>query len=117
MVATRQLDVPRTRDRASEVPRVLDVADLVFDGMEDQRGHPDRRRDITHVDVVRHPHEYPGRGGRSGLHLEPGEPLECTRVVTPTPNEDLQRRRHTAPALGQSHHRLLELLPGALSPG
>ena len=47
MSAPGQLDVPRARDRAGEVPRVLDVADLVVDGMEDQRGHPDRRRDVA----------------------------------------------------------------------
>jgi hypothetical protein len=61
VVGAGQLDVARLRDRAREVTRVLHMADLVSDGVQDQRGHPDRRHGVADVDVVRHAHEHLGR--------------------------------------------------------
>ena len=52
-----------------------------------------------------------------GVGLGAAAPVEQARVVATAGDEDPQRRRRLAPALGQRRHRLLELLTGALAPG
>src|SRR5262249_21347403 len=57
VVRARELHEPRTRDLRRDVPTLFDLRIAVVGPMNDDRGHANRRQDVTDVDVGVHLHQ------------------------------------------------------------
>jgi hypothetical protein len=53
-VSCWHLDEPRAGDTIGDVPRDFDWNDRVLGSVQDERRHPDRRQDVTDVDLFVH---------------------------------------------------------------
>ena len=101
MISPCELDVTCAGNRTREEPRVLDVTDLILDGVDDEGRDVDRRYDVAYVDLERHPRErLPGRWGR-GIPLNPSEKIATPLDVAHARHEILEAEA-LPPGLGET---------------
>src|ERR1700738_2540707 len=111
MVLSWKLDIARTGNVLGEIASTLHVDSHIFQAVNDEGRHPDRRNDTTDIDLAVHAHEC-GNGCRAGAEpREPSPPLLCGRVIHQGGREKGQGETGT-PSLIDTSKKLLERLLG-----
>jgi hypothetical protein len=81
MILTWKLNITGVWNFLGEISSPLHVDGYVFGTMNDEGGHPDRRDDVSDIDLTVHPHEISSSRRAGPKPLEPTHPLLRSWII------------------------------------